>query len=76
MQPLTIGAAAGIGAMSVALQKGLSATWKDLKGAKTALIHPAVIVDPGLLTLVDFFASNVNGRQRWRLWRNAANEHA
>ena len=49
---------------------------KDLKGAKTVLIHPAVIVDPGLLTLVDFFASNVNGRQRWRLWRNAANEHA
>ena len=38
VDPLTIGAAAGIGAMSVALQKGLSASWKDLKGAKTAVI--------------------------------------
>src|SRR5262249_2454111 len=35
VDPLTVGAASGIGAMSVALQKGLSATWKDLKNART-----------------------------------------
>ena len=47
VDPLTIGAAAGIGAMCRRAAEGLSATWKDLKGAKTALVHPAVIVDPG-----------------------------
>jgi hypothetical protein len=76
VDPLTVGAAAGVGAMCLGLHQGLSATWKDLKGGKTALLHPAVIVDPGLVTVIDFTASNVNGRQRWRLWRNAANAHA
>jgi hypothetical protein len=76
VDPLTVGAAAGVGAMCLGLQKGLSASWKDLKGGTTALLHPAVIVDPSLLTVIDFTASNVNGRQRWRLWRNAANAHA
>jgi hypothetical protein len=72
--PLTLGAAAGVGAMGIALQKGVTATWKDLKG-KTTLLHPGVIVEPGLVTVLDFVASNVEGRQRWTLWRNAANTH-
>ena len=76
VDPLTVGAAAGIGAMCLGLKKGLSTTWKDLKSGKTTLPHPAVIVDPSLVTVIDFTASNVTGRQRWRLWRNAANAHA
>ena len=62
--------------MCLGLKKGLSTTWKDLKSGKTTLPHPAVIVDPSLVTVIDFTASNVTGRQRWRLWRNAANAHA
>ena len=57
------------------MNKGLSATWRDLTRAKTTLLHPGVIIEPGLVTLVDFTASNVNGRQRWTLWRNAATKH-
>ncbi|MGH8516567.1 MAG: hypothetical protein ACREUE_03810, partial [Panacagrimonas sp.] len=72
--PLTLGVAAGVGALGIALGKGLSATWKDLKG-KTTLVHPGIIVEPGLATVLDFTASNIEGRQRWTLWPNVANTH-
>lgn len=75
IDPMTVGAAAGIGSLCVTMNKGLSATWRDLTRAKTTLLHPGVIVEPGLVTLVDFTASNVNGRQRWTLWRNATTKH-
>jgi len=75
VDPVTVGAAAGIGALCATLNKGLSTTWLDLKRAKTTLLHPGVIAEPGLVTLLDFTASNVNGRQRWSLWRNANTEH-
>jgi hypothetical protein len=73
--PLTLGEAAGIGALGIGLEKGLSTTWKNLRGPATALLHPGIIVEPGLVTLLDFFASNAEGRQRWTLWRNAATSH-
>ena len=69
IDPMTVGAAAGVGSLCVTMNKGLSATWRDLTRAKTTLLHPGVIVEPGLVTLVDFTASNVNGWQRWTLWR-------
>ena len=72
--PLALGVAAGVGAVGIAMEKGLSATWKGLKG-KTTLLHPGIVVEPGLVTVLDFVASNVEGRQRWTLWRNAANRH-
>jgi hypothetical protein len=75
IDPMNVGAAAGIGALCVTMNKGLSATWRDLTRAKTTLLHPGVIVEPGLVTLLDFTASNVNGRQRWTLWRNANTKH-
>jgi hypothetical protein len=75
IDPMTVGAAAGIGSLCMTMNKGLSATWRDLTRAKTTLLHPGVIVEPGLVTLVDFVASNVNGRQRWTLWRNATTKH-
>ena len=70
VDPLALGAAAGVGALCVTVQKGLSTTWRDLARARTTLLHPGVIVEPGLVTLIDFTASNVHGRQRWTLWRN------
>ena len=75
IDPMNVGAAAGVGSLCITVNKGLSATWRDLARGRTTLLHPGVIVEPGLVTLVDFVASNVNGRQRWTLWRNAANEH-
>jgi hypothetical protein len=75
IDPTTVGAAAGIGALCVTSKQGLSASWRDLTRAKTALLHPGIIVEPGLVTLLDFTASNVNGRQRWTLWRNANAKH-
>jgi hypothetical protein len=74
--PLTLGNAAGIGAICIGLQKGLSAGWKDLHGRPTALTTPAIIVEPGLVTVLDFNAANATAKQRWTLWRNANNAHA
>ena len=75
IDPATVGAAAGIGALCVTMLKGLSATWRDLARSKTTLLHPGIIVEPGLVTLLDFTASNVNGRQKWTLWRNLHTRH-
>jgi hypothetical protein len=75
VDPAALGAAAGIGALCATMQQGLSATWRDLTRARTTLVHPGVIVEPGLVTLLDFTASNVNGRQKWTLWRNASTPH-
>ena len=75
IDPLTVGAAAGIGSLCVGMRKGLSTTWRDLTRSKTTLLHPGVIVESGLVTLIDFTASNASGRQRWTLWRNAHTKH-
>ncbi|HEX6973455.1 MAG TPA: hypothetical protein VF147_03590, partial [Vicinamibacterales bacterium] len=70
-----LGQAAGIGALCVTLGKGLRATWRDLARAKTLLQHPGIVAEPGLVTVLDFTATNVNGRQRWTLWRNQKTAH-
>jgi len=75
IDPATVGAAAGTGSLCVTMNAGLSATWLDLTRGTTKLLHPGIIVEPGLVTLLDFTASNVNGRQRWTLWRNANTKH-
>ena len=67
IDPAQLGQAAGTGAMCISLAKGLSAVWQGLTGASTSLVHPAIIVEPGLATTVDFFASNVYGKQKWPL---------
>lgn len=68
--PSQLGAAAGTGALCVGLKKGIDANWKGLQGKKTDLTLPAIIAEPGLITVVDFFAKNIYGKQRWLLWRN------
>lgn len=70
--PSELGAAAGTGSLCIGLKKGIDADWMGLRGGKTRLTLPAVIAEPGLITVVDFFAENVYGRQRWLLWRNDA----
>ncbi len=73
--PEQLGQAAGTGALVIGLSKGLSTTWKGLSESATRLIKPAIITEPGLVTVADFFAENTLGRQRWVLWENEANEH-
>ena len=75
VDPQQLGQAAGTGALCISLAKGVSASWEGLTGANTALIHPAILAEPGLVTVVDFFASNVYGKQKWVLWRNAGSKH-
>jgi hypothetical protein len=75
VDPQQLGQAAGTGALCISLAKGVSASWEGLTGANTALIHPAILAEPGLVTVVDFFASNVYGKQKWALWRNAGSKH-
>ncbi len=75
VDPKQLGQAAGTGALCIGLAKGISASWEGLTGADTALLHPALLAEPGLVTVVDFFASNVYGRQKWVLWRNARSKH-
>ncbi len=75
VDPQKFGQAAGTGALCIGLSKGITAEWKGLKGGNAALVSPAIIVEPGMVTVVDFFASNVYGKQKWSVWRNAANKH-
>ena len=73
--PAQLGTAEGTGSLTLALGKGLSAKWKGLSGERSALQHPAVLLSPGTLSVIDFSARNLLGRQRWTLWPNKASEH-
>ncbi|HXO77530.1 MAG TPA: hypothetical protein VN824_19895, partial [Puia sp.] len=75
VDPSQLGEAAGTGALCIGLQKGISANWKGLKGGRTNLNHPAIIVEPGMLTGIDFFAENTAARQKWTLWQNSGSAH-
>jgi hypothetical protein len=75
IDPASFGQAAGTGALVIALTKGVAAEWKGLRGGKTRLVHPAIVVEPGIASVVDFFAANTYGRQKWTLWRNANAKH-
>jgi hypothetical protein len=75
VDPKQLGQAAGTGALCIGLAKGISASWKGLTGGDTMLLHPAILAEPGLIAVVDFFATNVYGKQKWVLWRNAGSKH-
>jgi hypothetical protein len=75
IDPSRLGVANGTGALCIGLDAGLEADWKGLKGGATRLLRPAIIVDPDTVAVVDFFASNALGRQRWTLWKNQSNAH-
>lgn len=75
IDPQQLGQAAGTGALCIGLAKGISTTWKGLSKSKTRLVQPAIITEPGMVTVVDFFAENTRGKLKWTLWKNAASEH-
>jgi hypothetical protein len=74
VDPAYLGEASGTGSLCISLLKGLNATWKGLKGT-THLNRPAIIAEPGMVTLIDFFAENTYGKQNWTLWKNSATKH-
>src|ERR1039457_4433639 len=74
IDPAQLGQAAGTGSLCISLLKGINSTWKGLKGI-THLNHPAILVEPGMVTVIDFFAENIYGRQKWVLWQNAGSKH-
>jgi hypothetical protein len=75
IDPQNLGHAAGNGALTILLNLGLEGTWKGLVGGKTRFVHPAIVTEPGMVTVIDFFAANIYGRQKLRLWRNAGSQH-
>jgi hypothetical protein len=75
LDPTQLGTAAGTGALCIGLDQGLTVTWKGLKGSTTRLLRPAILVDPDTVAIVDFFASNPGGWQRWTLWQNLGRRH-
>ncbi|HTL07485.1 MAG TPA: hypothetical protein VL307_04475 [Chitinophagaceae bacterium] len=70
-----LGNAAGTGALCIGLEKGLSAQWKGLKGGSTKLLAPAIIAEPGMVSVIDFFAENTSAKQQWVLWQNSGAKH-
>ncbi|MEO7768163.1 MAG: hypothetical protein ABIS01_12080, partial [Ferruginibacter sp.] len=75
IDPLLLGNAAGTGAICIHLKAGLNASWKGLKGGKCNLNDPFIICEPGMLSVIDFTADNIYGKQRWKLWKNDHSEH-
>jgi hypothetical protein len=75
IDPQQLGRAAGTGALCIGLGKGISTNWKGLTESQTRLVQPAIITEPGMVTVADFFAENTRGRQKWVLWKNAATKH-
>jgi hypothetical protein len=75
IDPQNFGQASGTGAIAIALSKGIEGRWTGLRGGQTRFEHPAIIVEPNMVSLVDFFAANVYGRQKWTLWQNPKSSH-
>ena len=75
IDPSQLGEAAGTGSLCIGLKKGIVGHWKGLKGGNTKFNHPAVIAEPGMLSVIDFFAENSYGKQKWELWQNAGSRH-
>jgi hypothetical protein len=75
IDPNNFGQAAGTGALTILLSRGLEGSWKGLAGGTTRFLHPAIVAEAGLVTVIDLSAANVYGRQKLRLWRNAGSQH-
>ncbi|MEO8108983.1 MAG: hypothetical protein ABI594_03075 [Ginsengibacter sp.] len=70
IDPAQLGNAAGTGAICINLKPGLKASWKGLKGGACLLNNAFIIAEPGMLSVIDFTADNMYGKQRWKLWEN------
>ena len=65
--------AAGDGGILVKCGLGLTAAWSGLQGGALSLGQPALMVEPGQITLTDLSAANIFCQQRFNLWKDAVN---
>jgi hypothetical protein len=65
--------AAGIGAMLVRCDKGLTNAWKGLKGGDLGLNQPYLMAEPGRIAVTDLTAGNVFCQQSFNLWKDEQN---
>ena len=65
--------AAGIGAMLVKCSKGLTNTWKGLKGGDFNLNQPSLMAEPGRIAITDLTAGNKFSQQTFDLWKDEQN---
>jgi hypothetical protein len=75
VDPQYLGEAAGTGALLIGVNKKIAANWKGLAESETLLKQPGIVVQPGMVTVADFFAENLHGKQRWILWKNRTTKH-
>ncbi len=65
--------AAGIGALVVKCQKGLTTDWQGLKGGSLNLNQPYLLAEPGRIAISDLSAGNGVCQQNLNLWKDAQN---
>ncbi|MDQ2751723.1 MAG: hypothetical protein M3R72_01730, partial [Bacteroidota bacterium] len=67
--------AAGIGALVIRCNKGISAQWAGLKNGAVNLSNPYFQLGVGVITALDLAAINLSGTQEFLLWKDAQNPH-
>ncbi len=68
-------AAAGIGAIAIRCDKGLTNSWNGLRGGNFALNASLITAQPGSISVGDTHAGNVFCEQRFDLWKDDLNPH-
>ena len=67
--------AAGIGAMLIQGEKGLTNKWTGLKDGELGLTQPYVMAEPGRISISDPTANNLSAHQNFHLWKDDLNEY-
>ena len=65
--------AAGIGALVVKGNPGLTTDWQGLKGGSINLVQPYILAEPGRIAISDLAAGNGVCQQKLNLWKDAQN---
>ncbi len=67
--------AAGIGAIAIKCDEGLTDTWSGLRGDDFALAQPLITAQPGSISVGDASAGNVFCEQHFDLWKDDLSPH-
>ena len=67
--------AAGIGALVIRCNKGISAEWTGMKNGAVILSNPYFQLGIGAITVLDVAAINPAGTQEFLLWKDVLNPH-
>lgn len=67
--------AAGIGALLVKCNRGLTNAWNGLEDGEINLNQPFVMAEPGRISITDLTAGNIFCRQTFDLWKDEQNPY-